>query len=120
MHTSSAHQAGGASDARVFRVEELGQIRCGMCASPSREHAAPTRSEGAVAVPFMDGPEGGDTLDRRSRHLPASIIVHANKIQRVNRCALVRFVERTHARPGRHCDRHTRLVPVSRGNVTDD
>jgi hypothetical protein len=50
-----------------------------------------------VTVRFMDDPVGATPLGRRSRHLPASIIVHANEIQRDVRCAPIWLVERAHA-----------------------
>jgi hypothetical protein len=63
-------------------VRNFGQIRCGMCIGVARA-AAPTRSEGAVTVRFIDDPVGGTPLGRRSRHLPTSVIIHANEIERV-------------------------------------
>jgi hypothetical protein len=62
---------------------------------------------------------GGDDSALRRTYLPASVIVHANEVQCVIRCAL-RLVERTHAGPCSHSDRHTRLVLGSRRNGTDD
>jgi hypothetical protein len=111
------HQAVGVSNARFLRVRNLGQI-VAVCA---RFWRGARRPGARMQWPrFMDGPVGETALDWRSPHLPASVIVHANEVQHVIRCALVRLVERTHAGPCSHCDRHTRFVLVSRRNGTDD
>jgi len=41
-------------------------------------------------------------LGRRSRHLPASVIVHADEIERVLRCVPIRLVECAHTGTGNH------------------
>ena len=53
------------------------------------------------------------TLGPRSRHLPASVVVHANEIKRVVGCAAIRLFERAHTNAACHYDILTRLIPRS-------
>ena len=52
-------------------------------------------------------------LLRRSRHLPASVIVHAGRIQRVVRSPPIWLIELTHAGACGHFDRRIRPIPMS-------
>ena len=73
-----------------------------------------------VTIRFTDDPAGVTPLSRRSRHLPASIIVHANEIQRVVAFAPIGLVERAHTSSCCHFDCRTRLILVSRRRDADD
>ena len=79
------------------------------CAFVAVEQVVSNQSEGAVIVRFMDEPvRAGHRLGQRSRHVPASVIVHANEIQRVVRCVHRRLVVvGPHASPRSHCDCRT-------------
>jgi len=56
----------------------------------------------------------------RSRHLPASIVVHANEIQRLVSGAPIRLFEYAHASAAGNCDSRTRLFPLSRGRDANE
>ena len=53
------------------------------------------------------------TSGRRSRHLPASVVIHANEIKRVGGCVPIRLFERARTNAACDYDPLTRLIPVS-------
>lgn len=66
--------------------------------------------EGAIVRSTDDPPAG--TSGRRSRYLPASVVVHANEIKGVG-CAPIRLFERARTNAACDYDSFTPLIPVS-------